>query len=181
MTDAYAAIAGADHRPRLEWVPCRRRSEEGDPETDDPHGEIADQFAWLSPGRRSKELERGLTLVGPHRDPSAHQRSPREGAPARRVWSVALARGWHPPGCRAESPPATGADPGRRVRQLDADRRQRPAAITAGYEQVIVTAAVGGGIPEALHGHVVRIHAGTISDERGPRQARDPVEAEGRQ
>ena len=52
--------------------------------------------------------------------------------------------------------------------ELDADRRQRLASLTAGYEQVIVTAAVENDIPEPLHRHVVRISAGTISDERDP-------------
>ncbi len=50
--------------------------------------------------------------------------------------------------------------------ELDADRRQRLATLTAGYEQVVVTAAVEEDIPEVLHAHVVRISAGTISDER---------------
>jgi len=50
--------------------------------------------------------------------------------------------------------------------ELDADRRQRLASLTAGYEQVVVTAAVEEDIPAVLHAHVVRINAGTISDER---------------
>ena len=50
--------------------------------------------------------------------------------------------------------------------ELDADRRRRLAALTVGYEQVVVTAAVEEDIPEALHHHVVRISNGTISDER---------------
>ena len=50
--------------------------------------------------------------------------------------------------------------------ELDAERRRRLAGITAGYEQVLVTAAVEEDIPEVLHRHVVRISAGTITDER---------------
>ena len=50
--------------------------------------------------------------------------------------------------------------------ELDADRRQRLASLTSGYEQVLVTAAVEADIPPVLHAHVVRISAGTISDER---------------
>lgn len=49
--------------------------------------------------------------------------------------------------------------------ELDADRRQRLASLTAGYEQVVVTAAVEEDIPGCCT-HVVRITAGTITDER---------------
>ncbi|WP_417555931.1 DNA replication/repair protein RecF [Microbacterium sp.] len=175
VTDAYAAIAGADHRPQLEWALSVHGGdpEEGDPETDDPRGEIADQFRTALQARRSKELERGLTLVGPHRDDLVLRINdlPVKGyASHGESWSVALAlRLASAELLRAESP---AGDPVLILddvfAELDADRRQRLAAITAGYEQVIVTAAVEGDIPEALHRHVVRIHAGTISDERGP-------------
>lgn len=47
--------------------------------------------------------------------------------------------------------------------ELDAQRREAPLR---GYEQVLVTAAVEEDIPDELHHHVVRIHAGTITDER---------------
>jgi len=175
VTDAYAAIAGADHRPQLEWALSVHGGdpEEGDPETDDPRGEIADQFRASLQAKRSKELERGLTLVGPHRDDLILRVRdlPVKGyASHGESWSVALAlRLASAELLRAESP---AGDPVLILddvfAELDADRRQRLAAITAGYEQVIVTAAVEGDIPEALHRHVVRIHAGTISDERGP-------------
>jgi DNA replication and repair protein RecF len=175
VTDAYAAIAGADHRPQLEWALSVHGGdpEEGAPETDDRRGEIADQFRVALQARRSKELERGLTLVGPHRDDLILRVRdlPVKGyASHGESWSVALAlRLASAELLRAESP---AGDPVLILddvfAELDADRRQRLAAITAEYEQVIVTAAVEGDIPEALHRHVVRIHAGTISDERDP-------------
>lgn len=180
VTDAYAAIAGADHRPKLEWALSVRG---GDPEEEDSaigsatqeevRGEIADQFRAALQAKRSKELERGLTLVGPHRDDLILRVRdlPVKGyASHGESWSVALAlRLASAELLRAESP---AGDPVLILddvfAELDADRRQRLAAITVGYEQVIVTAAVEADIPEALHRHVVRIHAGTISDERDP-------------
>lgn len=180
VTDAYAAIAGADHRPKLEWALSARG---GDPEEEDSaigsatqeevRGEIADQFRAALQAKRSKELERGLTLVGPHRDDLILRVRdlPVKGyASHGESWSVALAlRLASAELLRAESP---AGDPVLILddvfAELDADRRQRLAAITVGYEQVIVTAAVEADIPEALHRHVVRIHAGTISDERDP-------------
>ena len=176
VADAYTAIAGADHRPQLEWALSVRGA---DPEEDDDEpgadpdarGEIADQFRAALQAKRSKEIERGLTLVGPHRDDLILRVRdlPVKGyASHGESWSVALAlRLASAELLRAESP---AGDPVLILddvfAELDADRRQRLAALTAGYEQVIVTAAVEADIPEPLHRHVVRISAGTISDDR---------------
>lgn len=176
VAEAYTAIAGADHRPQLEWALSVRGAdpeedgEEADAEAD-ARGEIADQFRSALQAKRSKEIERGLTLVGPHRDDLILRVRdlPVKGyASHGESWSVALAlRLASAELLRAESP---AGDPVLILddvfAELDADRRQRLAALTAGYEQVIVTAAVEADIPEPLHRHVVRISAGTISDDR---------------
>ncbi|MGF2949503.1 DNA replication/repair protein RecF [Microbacterium alcoholitolerans] len=178
LTDAYAAIAGADHRPQIEWA----LSVGGDdPEEEgagtesgtraDVRGEIEEQFRTTLQSKRAKEVERGLTLVGPHRDDLILRVRdlPVKGyASHGESWSVALAlRLASAELLRTESP---AGDPVLILddvfAELDADRRQRLAALTAGYEQVIVTAAVEADIPAVLHRHVVRISAGTISDER---------------
>jgi len=190
LAEAYTAIAGADHRPQLEWALSVRGGdpEEGDPSTDSGtedgpvRGEIEEQFRAALQAKRSKEIERGLTLVGPHRDDLILRVRdlPVKGyASHGESWSVALAlRLASAELLRAESP---AGDPVLILddvfAELDADRRERLAAITSGYEQVIVTAAVEGDIPEPLHRHVVRIHAGTISDERpSSRSARSGTE-----
>jgi DNA replication and repair protein RecF len=176
VAEAYTAIAGADHRPQLEWALSVRGAdpEEDDAEVDtepDARGEIADQFRAALQAKRSKEIERGLTLVGPHRDDlilRVRDLPVRGYASHGESWSVALAlRLASAELLRAESP---AGDPVLILddvfAELDADRRQRLAALTAGYEQVVVTAAVEADIPEPLHRHVVRISAGTISDDR---------------
>lgn len=178
VTDAYAAIAGADHRPQLDWAlsvrgadPEDDTDDEGDADAD-PRGEIADQFRAALQAKRAREIERGLTLVGPHRDDLILRVRdlPVKGyASHGESWSVALAlRLASAELLRTESP---AGDPVLILddvfAELDADRRQRLAALTAGYEQVIVTAAVEADIPEPLHRHVVRISAGTITDQRG--------------
>ena len=176
VADAYAAIAGADHRPQLEWALSVRG---GDPEEGEDAGtdsapdqaDIAEMFRASLLAKRPKELERGLTLTGPHRDDLILRVRdlPVKGyASHGESWSVALAlRLASAELLRAESP---AGDPVLILddvfAELDADRRQRLAALTAGYEQVVVTAAVEEDIPEVLHAHVVRISAGTISDER---------------
>lgn len=184
VADAYAAIAGADHRPRLDWALSVAG---GDPEDDDDRDEadgaspaedvrgdarrIAEMFRASLAAKRSHELDRGLTLTGPHRDDLVLKVRdlPVKGyASHGESWSVALAlRLASAELLRSESP---AGDPVLILddvfAELDADRRQRLAALTAGYEQVVVTAAVEEDIPDVLHAHVVRIAAGTITDER---------------
>ncbi|MBS1672574.1 MAG: DNA replication/repair protein RecF [Actinobacteria bacterium] len=174
LADSYAAIAGADHDPRMHWAQSIRGGdpEEGDDaESDGGSGSTADLFRAALAAKRSAELERGLTLVGPHRDDLVLRVRdlPVKGyASHGESWSVALAlRLASAELLRRESP---AGDPVLILddvfAELDAERRRRLAGITAGYEQVLVTAAVEEDIPEVLHRHVVRISAGTIIDER---------------
>jgi DNA replication and repair protein RecF len=173
LADAYTAIAGADHQPELEWALSVRGGdpEEGEEGASDTRGEIADMFRAALQAKRKQELDRGLTLVGPHRDDLLMRV---RGLPVKgyashgESWSVALSlRLASAELLRAESP---AGDPVLILddvfAELDADRRQRLATLTVGYEQVVVTAAVEEDIPEPLHRHVVRINAGMISDDR---------------
>lgn len=174
LAAAYAAIAGADHRPELEWALSVRGGdpEEGEEVTvSDSKGEIAEMFRAALQAKRTQELDRGLTLVGPHRDDlvlSVRNLPVKGYASHGESWSIALAlRLASAELLRTESP---AGDPVLILddvfAELDADRRQRLADLTVGYEQVVVTAAVEEDIPEALHRHVVRISNGMISDDR---------------
>lgn len=187
VAEAYAAIAGADHRPELGWAlsvsggdPEDGEDAEGPAESDregDSHADkagthhIAEMFRASLAAKRTKELDRGLTLTGPHRDDLVLRVRdlPVKGyASHGESWSIALAlRLASAELLRSESP---AGDPVLILddvfAELDADRRQRLATLTAGYEQVVVTAAVEEDIPEVLHAHVVHIDAGTIRDER---------------
>ncbi len=49
--------------------------------------------------------------------------------------------------------------------ELDEKRRGRLAAAVAGFEQVLITAAVFDDVPDSLVGQVVRIRAGRILGE----------------
>lgn len=191
VADAYAAIAGADHRPRLDWALSvaggdledddDRDDTEASAPVDDVRGDsrrIAEMFRASLAAKRSNELDRGLTLTGPHRDDLVLRVRdlPVKGyASHGESWSVALAlRLASAELLRSESP---AGDPVLILddvfAELDADRRQRLATLTAGYEQVVVTAAVEEDIPDVLHAHVVRIAAGTISDERNRSQGEE--------
>lgn len=182
---AYAAIAGEDHRPELEWVSSLRGADPEDDEdapaaaeasvtgsgTDtDPTAEV---FRRALAARRAAELERGLNLVGPHRDDlSIRIRDlPVKGyASHGESWSVALALRLASAEILRER--SLIGDPVLILddvfAELDAGRRERLAGLTAGYEQVIVTAAVENDVPAALAAHTVRIQAGRILEEAAP-------------
>jgi DNA replication and repair protein RecF len=171
LAAAYSAIAGADHRPEAEWALSVSGA---DPEegTQGPGGEasvtrVADLFRQALAARRSAELDRGLTLVGPHRDDLLLRV---RGLPVKgyashgESWSVALAlRLASAELLRAESrlgDPVLILDDV--FAELDADRRARLALLAGDYEQVVVTAAVEEDVPAALRARVVRVEAGTI-------------------
>lgn len=168
---AYAAIAGADHDPRLAWALSVGGGDPEEGEATDGAGSsapLADQFRAALAARRSAELERGLTLVGPHRDDLVLKV---RGLPVKgyashgESWSVALAlRLASAELLRAESrlgDPVLILDDV--FAELDAGRRARLADLAGGYEQVIVTSAVEEDVPEGLRAHVVRVEAGRIS------------------
>ncbi len=123
--------------------------------------------------RRSDELDRGLSLVGPHRDElrltlgSPDARLPVRGyASHGESWSFALA-------LRLASYDllrAEGDDPililDDVFAELDTDRRDRLAELVAGAEQVLVTAAVAADVPEALAGSRYDVHEGVVTRVR---------------
>ena len=104
---------------------------------------------------RAQEVERGVTLVGPHRDDLALRLSGRVArgyASPGESWSYALALKL----AAYELLCADGAEPVLILddvfAELDAARRGRLAALAARAEQVLVTAAVAGDVPEELSG-----------------------------
>lgn len=181
LAAAYTAIAGADHRPELEWAlsvqgvdpeegAAGRQADEQEATADAaPRASTADMFRAALAARRTAELDRGLTLVGPHRDDLVLRV---RGLPVKgyashgESWSVALA-------LRLASAELLRADShlGDPVlilddvfAELDTDRRARLADLVAGYEQVVVTAAVEQDVPQGLRARVVRVEAGKIME-----------------
>ncbi|HEY7858669.1 MAG TPA: DNA replication/repair protein RecF [Candidatus Nanopelagicales bacterium] len=118
--------------------------------------------------RRREELDRGLTLVGPHRDELVLSLGdgPAKGyASHGESWSLAL-------GLRLASYELLRADGqlgGEPVlvlddvfAELDSERRRRLAALVGPAEQVLVTAAVLGDVPAELAGAQVAVREGTL-------------------
>jgi DNA replication and repair protein RecF len=137
----------------------------------DPVPQIADlQGALLSAlaTARPAELERGVNLVGPHRDdldlgigelPVRGYASHGEG------WSVALAlRLGSYELLRSDALP--GGDPllilDDVFAELDGERREQLALTAGKAEQAVVTAAVSGDVPEQLAGARFDVGSGTV-------------------
>lgn len=179
VSHAYTAIAGADHRPELDWsLSVAGAGDPGDPlDADDEASgpasspldpaRIEELFRRALADRRAAEFDRGITLVGPHRD---DLRLSVRGLPVKgyashgESWSVALSlRLASAELLRAESrlgDPVLILDDV--FAELDADRRRRLSKLVAGFEQVIVTAAVEADVPDPLRARMVRVEAGTI-------------------
>jgi DNA replication and repair protein RecF len=124
-------------------------------------------LAALADARRS-ELERGVTLVGPHRDDLVLQLGtlPAKGyASHGESWSYALAlRLAAYDLLRADTAP--GGEPVLVLddvfAELDTGRRERLAELVAPAEQVLVTAAVPADIPAGLAGTRVEVADGAV-------------------
>ncbi len=187
VSAAYSAIAGADHAARLHsrlsilasappssFSTASTGDDDVEDETANRDGVIeagaaAENFRDALTRVRKAELERGLTLVGPHRDDLVLDLN---GLPARgyashgESWSFALAlKLASAQVLRRES---QAGDPVLMLddvfAELDESRRERLADAIEGYEQVLITAAVFGDVPERLATNVVRIKAGAVVD-----------------
>jgi len=129
-------------------------------------GQLEKALLKAMAGVRASELDRGVCLVGPHRDELELSIG---GLPARgyashgESWSLALAlrlasftllRQGH------EDPVLLLDDV---FAELDASRRDRLAGLVAGAEQVLITAAVPADVPGILAGARFEVQASVIS------------------
>jgi DNA replication and repair protein RecF len=118
---------------------------------------------------RPQEVDRGVSLVGPHRDELVLSLGtlPVKGyASHGESWSVALA-------LRLASYELLRSDGGEPVlvlddvfAELDTGRRERLASLVEGAGQVLVTAAVPGDVPEQLVGGRYDVHDGAVTRVR---------------
>ncbi len=194
LTAAYESIAGEDHHATVSSYLTISDPDAAGSEGDDEDGmkhtrrgedpvtatEAASGFRLALDRLRRKELDRGITLVGPHRDDLVLELN---GLPAKgyashgESWSFALSLKLASAQLlRRES---TTGDPVLMLddvfAELDESRRARLAAAVHGFEQVLITAAVYEEVPEELTGNTVRIAAGTIlGQEPEPEMQQQP-------
>ena len=183
---AYRAVAGEDHGPMLvpslsilgadEDAAMEAMASTGSV----PTGSVSsasvsigsttgDSFRMALAALRRKELDRGMTLVGPHRDDLvfALNALPAKGyASHGESWSFALALKLASAELLRRD--STTGDPVLILddvfAELDLSRRRRLAAAVTGFEQVLITAAVLEDVPEELTEHTIHIHAGAVVD-----------------
>lgn len=172
LAAAYRSIVDADHAPGMTpLLSIDGADPDVEPEASaavaDTASSTRERFAEAVQSLRSKELERGVTLVGPHRDDVVLLLN---GLPAKgyashgESWSFALAlRLASAELLRRDS--MTG-DPVLVLddvfAELDRLRRERLASAITGFEQVLVTAAVLEDVPAPLTARIVHIEAGRI-------------------
>jgi DNA replication and repair protein RecF len=115
--------------------------------------------------RRTEEIQRGVSLVGPHRDDITLSLGllPAKGyASHGESWSFALALrlgSFHLLRADGIEPVLVLDDV---FAELDATRRERLATGVSVAEQVLVTAAVGADVPEVLAGRRYRVAGGEV-------------------
>jgi DNA replication and repair protein RecF len=181
VADAYLGIAGQGHRADLALELTTRGSQPEDGAEAAAPGEedvtagsagstTADEFRAAIARVRRSELDRGLTLVGPHRDDLTlvlNDLPARGYASHGESWSFALSLKLASAALlRAESQlgdPVVVLDDV--FAELDESRRAQLAAAIGDYEQVLITAAVLGDVPSELAGNTVRIRAGAVVEE----------------
>jgi len=169
LNAAYEAVSGG---PRVQagqasGMNYRSSALENNDEFDDVPALETALLKALS-GVRVSELDRGVCLVGPHRDELELSVG---GLPARgyashgESWSLALA-------LRLASFALLREDREDPVlilddvfAELDAGRRDRLAGLVAGAEQVLITAAVPADVPGVLTGPRFTVRAGVVADD----------------
>ncbi len=177
LFDAYQSIAIANNEPRIlvtssllgaAIVQFDEDSEDLEYINTSDRAEITELYSKKLSFVRPKELERGITLVGPHRDdlvlmlgdlPAKGYASHGESwsyALALRLASIALLRAE----TRSGDPILILDDV---FAELDSGRRERLAGMVANNEQVLITAAVAEDIPKALQATVFNVISGTVT------------------
>lgn len=180
LQDAYSAIADEKNDPNISIRTSLLASSLVDTELDSEdaylqtldRAEIETLFRNRLASVRSKELERGLTLVGPHRDDLVLFLGPLQAKgyiSHGESWSYALALKLASAALLRKA--SMAGDPililDDVFAELDSLRRSRLAGLVADNEQVIITAAVVEDVPSELRASRFLVLAGTVEGENG--------------
>jgi DNA replication and repair protein RecF len=166
ISKAYADIAPTNNDAIAEY---RASADLDVPRQVEPGTARADLSAALESAmaeRRAEEIQRGVSLVGPHRDDIALSLGmlPAKGyASHGESWSFALALrlgSFHLLRADGVEPVLVLDDV---FAELDSVRRERLASGVRVAEQVLVTAAVGADVPELLAGQRFRVAGGDVT------------------
>jgi DNA replication and repair protein RecF len=157
---AYAAVSGEDLATGMSY---RQPGQEDEPAAD--RAALAEGLRQSLARVRRAELERGVCLVGPHRDDLELRigELPARGyASHGESWSLALALRL----AAYDLLRSGGDDPVLMLddvfAELDGGRRESLAGLVSGAEQVLVTAAVPADVPARLAGQRFEVSGGAI-------------------
>lgn len=169
----YGAIAGRDEAS-LEYRPSFTPSTAWGQGSHPAEAELYDELAAAIAAGRQDEIDRGMTLFGPHRDELALLIDYGHSGPVPaksfashgESWSFALSAKLAAfELLRAESlEPVLILDDV--FAELDSTRRSHLASVAGSAEQVLITAAVEEDVPESLTGARYRIGEGTAERTR---------------
>ncbi|MCU1443049.1 MAG: replication/repair protein RecF [Cryobacterium sp.] len=177
---AYRSVAGEDHGPQLVGTLSILGAEEDGAVADASIGSTNEErttagstteetFRGALARLRRQELDRGMTLAGPHRDDLLFLLNslPAKGyASHGESWSFALALKLAAAELLRRD--SASGDPVLILddvfAELDRSRRARLATAVEGFEQVFITAAVLEDVPEQLAAHTIHIEAGAVVD-----------------
>ncbi|GAA2835888.1 DNA replication and repair protein RecF [Leucobacter komagatae] len=178
---AYTDLVDADHAPSISLsesvyegtgrsdVSRETRDSSEVASVDVSRETLEADFRRALQSMRGKELDRGVTLVGPHRDDlslSLNDLPVRGYASHGESWSFALALKIALASVIRDESPA--GDPviilDDVFAELDRGRRERLMSVVSEFEQVIVTAAVESDVPEGLDWHRTEVVAGTLRE-----------------
>jgi DNA replication and repair protein RecF len=162
VVKSYDAVSAGRGRPALNYVSAMAEDEPLTPDRSLLKARLSAALATA----RGREVERGTTLVGPHRDDLSLRLGdmPAKGyASHGESWSYALAlRLGAAELLRAEAvAPVLILDDV--FAELDAARRDRLANLVATAPQVLVTCAVADDVPAAMAGGRYDIHDGEVT------------------
>jgi DNA replication and repair protein RecF len=173
VAKAYQAVSGNGDSAVIRY---RQASSGGRPgagdgqEADEPPADRVTLAGWLRDALtrvRADELERGVCLVGPHRDDldlRIGELPARGYASHGESWSMALAlrlAAYELLRTAGDDDPVLLLDDV--FAELDSGRRERLAGLVAGAQQVLVTAAVPDDVPAVLAGARFEVAGGTVT------------------
>ncbi|MFM2320894.1 MAG: hypothetical protein RL612_41 [Actinomycetota bacterium] len=177
VLEAYQSIAIANNEPRIlvkssllgSLIPDGEEADDLEYIDTSDFEEVSRLYRAKLERVRSKELERGITLVGPHRDDLVLLLSnlPAKGyASHGESWSYALAL--RLASIQLLKSETRSGDPililDDVFAELDAGRRARLAELVRNNEQVLITAAVAEDVPVELQAKVFNVKAGVIDN-----------------
>jgi DNA replication and repair protein RecF len=167
VAKAYSAVSGEDLGAAMTYRQASAGGAREDAEPPADREALAEGLRQALGRARRAELERGVCLVGPHRDELELRigELPARGyASHGESWSLALALRL----AAYDLLRSDGDDPVLILddvfAELDSGRRERLARLAAGAEQVLVTAAVPADVPAELAGRRFEVAEGEIWD-----------------